>query len=52
MINLTHIISILNFVFTIVVYAMRWIKLISLAYVLNFFKSKLYPTYICFDFLN
>jgi hypothetical protein len=27
MINLTHIVSILNFVFTIVVYAMRWTKL-------------------------
>jgi hypothetical protein len=26
MINLTHIISILNFVFTIIFYAMSWIK--------------------------
>jgi hypothetical protein len=38
MINLTHIVFILNFVFTIMIYTMRW--------------TKLDPTYICFNFLH
>jgi hypothetical protein len=50
MINLNYIVSILNFIFTIVVYAVRWIKLDTIYIYLK--KSKLDLTYIYFDFLK
>jgi hypothetical protein len=53
MINLTHMISILNFVFTIVFYTVRWTKLDLFAYVLKNLWTKLDHAYICFEeFLN
>jgi hypothetical protein len=52
MINLTHNVSILNFIFTIMIYTVWWIKLDPLAYVLKKIKSKLDPTYIYFEFFK
>jgi hypothetical protein len=50
MINLTDIITILNFVYTIVIYAVRRAKLDLTAYILKKFKTTLDSTYICFNF--
>jgi hypothetical protein len=52
MINLTHVVSILNFIFAIVVYKVRWTKLDPTCICFKSFKSKLDLTYICFDFFK
>jgi hypothetical protein len=49
MINLTHIVFILNFVFTILIY---WIKLDLTCIILIFLKLKLDLTYIYFNFFQ
>jgi hypothetical protein len=51
-INLTHIVFIFNFVFIIMVYAVRWTKLDLACIFLKIVKSKLDPTYILLNFLN
>jgi hypothetical protein len=52
MINLTHIVFILNFIFTIVVYVVRWTKLDLIYIYFKKNKLKLDSTYICFNFFK